>query len=133
MLDYYETLFSTEIGNVEPLSTHNGFPNLDPSMIDDLGKNLSNEEIKAAAYDLGEFKAPGPDGIQVFSYHEYWGIIGDSVCAMVKNFFDEPHRINTLNKTNIVLIPKGDKPETVKDFRPISLCNVSYKIITKVI
>ena len=38
-----------------------------------------------------------------------------------------------LNNTNIVLVPKGDHPETIKDLRPISLCNVAYKIISKVL
>ena len=37
------------------------------------------------------------------------------------------------NETTIVLIPKVQKPEQVKDLRLISLCNVLYKIISKVL
>lgn len=41
--------------------------------------------------------------------------------------------IEKWNKTNIVLTPKVPNPKEVSDFRLISLCNVNYKIVTKII
>jgi hypothetical protein len=37
----------------------------------------------------------------------------------------------SVNDTAIVLLPKTDRPEQLKDFRPISLCNVIYKVMSK--
>ena len=37
------------------------------------------------------------------------------------------------NSTFLALIPKKDKLERLEDYRPISLCNITYKVVTKII
>ncbi|XP_074336953.1 uncharacterized protein LOC141674128 [Apium graveolens] len=51
---------------------------------------------------------------------------------MVKKLFAEGIMLDGLNETNLVLISKKKNPSMVSDLRPISLCNVLIKIITKV-
>ncbi|KAF7112657.1 hypothetical protein RHSIM_RhsimUnG0205200 [Rhododendron simsii] len=81
---------------------------------------------------MGSLKALGPDGFPGVFFQKYWDQVKDSVCSMVKDFFEGSANIEKLNKTNVVLIPKIPHPETVSQFRPISLCNFGYKIISKV-
>lgn len=51
---------------------------------------------------------------------------------MVDNFFSQGKLDPHLNKTYITLIPKVTNPESITQYRPISLCNYNYKIIAKV-
>jgi hypothetical protein len=55
----------------------------------------------------------------------------DDVVAAVQKFFTDGVMPEEVNDIAIVLIPKKDNPEEVKDFRPISLCNVVFKVVSK--
>lgn len=41
--------------------------------------------------------------------------------------------MSVLNRTVVVLILKNKNPQVVSEYRPISLCNVIYKILAKVL
>lgn len=94
---------------------------------------LSDEEIKLAAFQLGSSKAPGPDGFNGKFYQSSWGTVGPQVRYMAQEFFNGLGSLHQLNERNLVLIPKTDKAELVTQFRPIGLCNFSYKVISKVL
>ncbi|KAI5352871.1 hypothetical protein L3X38_005763 [Prunus dulcis] len=94
---------------------------------------MSNEEIKEAAFQLGASKGPGPDGFSRIFYHNYWEIIREDLCEMVKAFFHGQFSVHCLNMTEIALIPKVPNPEAVTQFRPIALCTFTYKIISKIL
>ena len=51
--------------------------------------------------------------------------------AVVKDFFHMGVMPEGVNSTSIVLIPKNSNPTSLTDYRPISLCNVIYKVISK--
>lgn len=132
-LSYYRDLFTSNQREPRQLQTVSAFPPLNSTERDSLSSVISSQEIKEAVFQMGRFKAPGPDGIQAFFYQDFWTIVGNDVCDLVRDCSVHYHKIVSLNNTNLVLIPKKDVPERIKDFRPISLCNVSYKVITKVI
>lgn len=82
---------------------------------------------------MGTLKAPGPDGMPVLFYKYYWSIVGADFVNTVQSFFLSARMYQTLNMSNLVLIPKVDQPTSINHFRPISLCNVTYKVISKVL
>lgn len=76
-------------------------------------------------------KALGPDGFPARFYQRNWGTIKSDVVTVFQNFFPTGIMPEGVNDTAIVLIPKISQPLDLKDFRPISLCNVIYKIVSK--
>lgn len=96
-------------------------------------KELTEQEVKLAVFQLGGSKAPGPDGFPGLFYQRYWSVIGPYIIMMVKSFLKLGILHPSINHTDIVLIPKTTNSITPSQFRPISLCNFSYKIISKVL
>jgi hypothetical protein len=93
----------------------------------------SEQEIFDALSSIGSTKAPGPDGFTALFYKKYLSIIKDVVLGSVWDFFLKNHLLKEQNHTFIALIPKQLGPSTVHHFRPISLCNIIYKIISKIL
>jgi hypothetical protein len=60
-------------------------------------------------------------------------LIGPDVCSVVLAFLNGGDMPSIVNNTVLVLIPKVKNPQDLSQFRPISLCNVLYKICSKVI
>jgi hypothetical protein len=91
------------------------------------------EDVKKAAFSIGDFKAPGPDGLHAVFYKKFWSVCGDEITHEILNALNSGIIPEGWNDTTVVLIPKIDDPELVTQFRPISLCNVIYKIISKML
>ncbi|KAM2740124.1 hypothetical protein EV2_034162 [Malus domestica] len=98
-----------------------------------LTRPLVNEEIKDAVFQMGRLKAPGPDGFQGVFFQSYWDIIEAEIKGLVAEFLNGGTSLKPLNSTNIVLIQKIPNPESVSHFQPISLCNYSYKVLSKIL
>ena len=74
-----------------------------------------------------------PDGMFALFFQKFWNVVGLDVTKMVLNVLNSNMPLDELNKTNITLVPKIKNPTRMKDFRPISLSNVTYKLISKVL
>ncbi|XP_030479434.1 uncharacterized protein LOC115696684 [Cannabis sativa] len=96
-------------------------------------QSILDEEVKVAVFSMHPDKAPGPDGMGPGFFQHHWDIVGSDVTNLVKEFFATEVLPEGLNDTNLVLISKKKNFVTMSDLRPISLCNVLYKIISKVL
>ena len=82
---------------------------------------------------MAPLTAPGPDGMSPIFYKSFWHIIGEDVFAVALRALNSGIVPESINTTFITPIPKIKNPRKVSDFRPISLCNVFYKLIAKVV
>jgi hypothetical protein len=108
---------------------------IEPNVTDEMNKTLvadfTDEEIGNALFQIGPLKAPGPDGLPARFFQRNWGLLKKEVCEAIKLFFNNGVIPDNFNMTKIVLIPKVDNAIELKEYRPISLCNVIYKVISK--
>ncbi|XP_074289521.1 uncharacterized protein LOC141614676 [Silene latifolia] len=75
----------------------------------------------------------GPDGIPAYVFHKCWFFIKKDFTAAVLSTLNSGRILRELNRTFIALILKTDNPEGISDYRPISLCNVFMRIVSKCI
>lgn len=94
---------------------------------------FSKEEVKKALFSIGDLKAPGPDGLHAIFFKRFWHLLEDDLVEEVLGAIQRAEVPVGWNDTTIVMIPKVDNPDKVTQFRPISLCNVVYKVISKML
>ncbi|CAA7031857.1 unnamed protein product [Microthlaspi erraticum] len=131
--EYFQTLFTSSAPNNFSDALRYVTERVTHTMNVALTKPPSNDEIKRAINEINPEKAPGPDGMTSLFYQKFWEIVAEDVICMVKDFFSTGSLDLSLNKTSICLIPKTERPREMTEFRPISLCNVCYKIISKIL
>lgn len=101
--------------------------------ISELNRHVLEPEITQTLFSLPSDKCPGPDGYPLEFFKASWGKVGPEVVAMVQEFFRNGRLLKDMNTTFISLIPKTREACSLGDFRPISCCNLVYKVISKII
>ena len=111
-----------------------GLPKLTEKSREYCEGSISNKECLEILKELKQNKSPGNDGFSSEFYCTFWPDIGD----LVKDALNEAYRLGELSSSQkqavITLIAKdGKDPFSLKNYRPISLLNVDYKILTKIL
>ena len=132
LVDAFQNLLSA------PAGWRPSLPDLDINRIGteeavSLEETFFENEIWTAITGLKSDKAPGPDGFPIAFWSFSWDFVKDEIIGLFKEFHDNSRFVKNLYTTFLVLIPKKQTVEDLKDLRPISLVGGLYKILSKVL
>lgn len=102
-------------------------------MNESLLRPIPLSKLEAVVFQMKRGKAPGPDGFPAKFFQEFWEVIKLDLLAVVQESLLNKQMLRSMNATFLTLIPKKVGDNALDNFRPIALCNVVYKIITKLI
>ncbi|KAL0401977.1 UNVERIFIED_CONTAM: hypothetical protein Slati_4227600 [Sesamum latifolium] len=89
------------------------------------------EEVKRVIFGMCADSVVAPDGFNAFFFQKCWDIIHEDIVGAVQDFLSGTLLSTSITETSIVLIPMVKNPSRWSDYQPISLCNTSNKILTK--
>ncbi|KAL2532961.1 DNAse I-like superfamily protein [Abeliophyllum distichum] len=126
------------IARAEPQPVDPIRPDIIPRLVSDednlqLNRIPTLAEVREAIFSIDPDSVAGPDGFSSHFFQECWDIISDDVFQAVLDFFAGGHFPRGFSATSIVLIPKRDNACRWSEFRPISLCTVFNKLVTKLL
>lgn len=132
-IDYFSNLFTSS----DPPSYDPVFQSMPPRVTDSMNRiftsPITKEEVREAIFSINAESAPGPDGMTGLFFQKFWSVIGETVTAEIQEVFANGCLPPDWNFTYMCLIAKIPNPEVMADLRPISLCSVLYKAVSKII
>ena len=137
--EYYTQLFrnkDTELTNmnISEIIKHNEIKKLTKFQAEKLEGPIKLSEVGAALKQMKKNKTPGIDGFPAEFFKVFWCKLKFLIVKVFNIFYKKGSLSVTLRQSVITCIPKGDKPrQFLKNWRPISLLCVLYKLLSTVI
>ena len=98
-----------------------------------LVESFHEEEIRRAVWDCGCEKSPGPDELNFKFIKQFWQLLKPDFLRFLDEFHANGIFPKGSNASFISLIPKVPEPQSLNDFRPISLIGCVYKVVSKLL
>lgn len=130
--NYFSNLFTASSTNGQ-LSQREEIKRVSEQENIDLVSTVTEEEVKHAVFSMHPDKSPGLDGFNPAFYQFFWNIVKKDVIQLCQKFMCTGEFPEGMNRTLVCLIPKIKVLQTMADLRPISLCNVLVRILSKVL
>lgn len=134
MLDYFSNIFKSQPGGNEATKLFKVVgQRLNEEMFWTLNAGFTDEEVKVSLFQMDALTAPSPDRLPPLFYQQFWNVISSNVSRAVLTFIKFRKMLKKINYTYVSLIPKQANPNEMSHLRLFSLCNVVYKIASKVL
>lgn len=137
-MEFYKLLYSSDFPDTPP-DLRSFFdkidtPTLDQNLAKDLERPVTTSELAEAVKSLQSGKSPGPDGFPADFYKLFWKQLAPHILEMFTESFYLGILPHTLNQASIsLLLKKGKDPLQCGSYRPISLLNADFKLLSKVL
>ena len=132
---FYKDLFTTQNLSAEEKNFFLSHPTkqLTEEQKIDLEKEITLEDIGSAMKLMKNNKSPGEDGITIEFYKTYFSIIGEDMLEVFQCGLNNRELAYSQYLAVISLLYKKGQREDIRNWRPISLLNVDYKILSKIL
>lgn len=136
--DHYEKLFARH--PVDTAKFKDEFmclsPRVDKEKSEYIARDITLEEVRKAIDELNPGKTPGPDGITAAFYKKFRDDVSPVLCKLYIQSYHEGALPPSFMESHTIFIPKSEdevKLRAISGYRPISLTNVDYKILMKIL
>lgn len=113
-------------------NTRSQFPDIEESFKENIEEDLTSSEINKVMFDMSHWKSLGLDDFPACFFQKSWSMVGNKVSEFAKKLWRNSSNVAKVNQTDLCLILKVCNPQLVTQFRPISLCNTIYKLLSKI-
>ena len=135
--DFYESLYARPMGRASQTERDNILdlirPKFSHSMNATLGREISQDELLAAAKAMAKQRAPSPDGVGVEFFLFYWDLLGGEFTNLIKYSLISGALPQGMTRGLIFLLFKAGEREKLGNWRPLTLLNVTYKMLAKLL
>lgn len=133
--EYFTNIFITT--NLSPTQPNAALTNLlqrvTRKMNNFLDKKFTKEEISTALAQICPTKAAGLDELPAAFFQNHWNLVKEKMITTCLYILNEGGSLAPFNHTYIALIPKVHNLTKLTNFRLISICNIIYRILAKIL